>query len=281
MDDDVVHPVREYVLGSTDPEMARLAAISRVYGAMTGAWLDAAGVRPGMRVADLGCGPGDVALAAARRVGPTGSVVGVDDAARPLVRARRRAEEERLATVTFERGDVLSWEPAEPLDAVVGRFILMHLPDPVAAVVRAAKLVRPGGIVAFADVALTTRGSLPELPLLTSYLEWFLETLRRAGRSVDMALRLAAVFAAAGLPSPVLTSAAPAERGGDAVGWSIVAGDLTSLLPVIERLGVATAVTIGPDMFEQRLRAQATAHDAVLLNPLVVGASARTPLSRA
>jgi hypothetical protein len=33
-----------------------------------------------------------------------------------------------------------------------------------------------------------------------------------------------------------------------------------------------------PDTFEQRLRAQAAAHDAVLLNPLVAGASARTPL---
>ena len=42
--------------------------------------------------------------------------------------------------------------------------------------------------------------------------------------------------------------------------------------------GVATAAEIGPDTFEQRLRAQAAAHDAVLLNPLVVGASARTPL---
>ncbi len=280
MDDDA-HLVVGYVLGSTDPEMARLAATSRLYGAMTGAWLDAAGVGPGMRVADLGCGPGDVTLAAARCVGPTGSVVGVDDAARPLDRARRRARDEHLETVTFEQGDVLSWEPAEPLDAVVGRFILMHLPDPVAAVVRAAELVRPGGIVAFADVALTTRGSLPELPLLTASKGWFIETLRRAGRSVDMALRLAAVFHAAGLPDPVLTSAAPAERGGDAVGWSIVAGDVTSSLPVIERTGVTTAAEIGPDTFEQRLRAQAAAHDAVLLNPLVVGASARTPLSRA
>src|ERR687893_3291192 len=80
MDDNPVHPVREYVLGSTDPEMARLAAISRVYGPMTGTWLDAAGVGPGIRVADLGCGPGEVTLAAARRVGPTGSVVGGDDA---------------------------------------------------------------------------------------------------------------------------------------------------------------------------------------------------------
>src|SRR3954466_7525234 len=116
MADDPVQLVSEYVLGSTDPEMARLAAVSRVYGPLTDAWLAAAGVGPGMRVADLGCGPGDVTLAAARCVGPTGSVIGVDDAARPLDRARRRAEDAHLTTGTLEQGDVLAWAPAEPLD---------------------------------------------------------------------------------------------------------------------------------------------------------------------
>src|SRR3982751_3210893 len=96
MDGGPQQPAYLYELGSAAPEMARLAAISGLYGPMTGAWLDAAGIRPGMRVADLGCGPGDVTLAAAERVGPTGAVVGVDDAARPLERARRPAEDAHL-----------------------------------------------------------------------------------------------------------------------------------------------------------------------------------------
>jgi SAM-dependent methyltransferase len=277
MDGGPEQPAYLYVLGSADPEMARLAAISRLYGPMTGAWLDAAGIRPGMRVADLGCGPGDVTFAAAERVGPTGAVVGVDDADQALEFARRRAQEAGLQNVSFERGDVTRWRPAEPVDAVVGRFILIHLPDPVAQVARLIDLVRPGGVVAFADVDLTTRAALPEVPLLTAFNRWIIETFQRAGRPVDMALRLAAVFTSAGLPDVVLTSAAPAERGGDAVGWSIIAGDVTSLLPVMERSGVATAEEVGADTFEQRVRAEAAEREAVLLNPLVVGAAARTP----
>jgi SAM-dependent methyltransferase len=277
MDDD---GVRGYVLGSSDPAMARLAALSELYAPLTRAWLDSAGLEPGMAVADLGCGPGDVTLAVAELVGPTGAVVGVDGASRPLELARERAERAGLAQVSFEQADVTRWRPARPLDAVVGRLILLHLPDPVASVARAARLVRPGGVVAFADVALTTRAAQPELPLLTTYNGWLLETFRRAGRPVDMALRLAGVFAAAGLPAPVLTADAPLERGGAAVGWSIVGGDLTSLLPVIERCGVATAAEVDPGTFEQRLRAQAAERDAVLVNPLVVGASARTPTPR-
>ncbi|MGY1602432.1 class I SAM-dependent methyltransferase [Geodermatophilus sp. SYSU D00815] len=272
--------VHEYVLGTADAEMARLAAVSRLYGPATAQWLDAAGLRAGMAVADLGCGPGDVTLAVARRVGPMGTVVGVDAAERPLELARRRAADAGLANVRFEQADVASWRPTEPLDAVVGRFLLLHLDDPVALVALAADLVRPGGVVAFLDVALGTRGALPELPLLTAFNGWFLETLRRAGRPVDMALRLTGVFTAAGLARTTLTSAAPVEQGGGALGYSIIGGDVTSLLPVIERTGVATAAEIGPETFEQRLRDQAAELDAVLLNPLVVGAAARTPARR-
>ena len=264
-----------YVLGSSDREMARLAAISRLYRPFTDAWLDSAGLRPGMTVVDLGCGPGDVALAAARRVGPTGRVLGLDDAPRPLEVARRRADEEGLPHVSFERADVTRWQPEEPVDAVVGRCILLHLPDPVGLVRRLAAALGPGAVVAFADVVLVTRASQPPLPLLTAHADWFVETFRRWGRPVDMGLRLAGVFRAAGLPDPVLTADACLERGGEAVGWSIVAGDVTSLLPVLERAGVTTAEEVGPETYEQRLRAQAAAADAVLVNPLLVGAVAQ------
>ncbi len=265
------------MLGSADWEMARLAALSEVYGPVTEAWLDSAGLRPGARVVDLGCGPGDVSLAAAGRVGPGGTVLGLDDAPRPLELARRRAEAAGLRNVSFAQADVTRWWPDEPVDAVLGRLILLHLPDPVAQVARLAGTVRPGGVVAFADVALSTRAAQPELPLLTAFNSWLLGTLARSGRPVDMALRLAAVFRDAGLPDPVLTAAAPLERGGEAVGWSIVAGDVASLLPAMERTGAATAEEVGPETFEQRLRAQAAEHDAVLVNPLVVGAVAHTP----
>jgi ubiquinone/menaquinone biosynthesis C-methylase UbiE len=272
--------VHEYVFGSAEPELARLAALAQVYGRATTAWLDSAGLSPGMTVADLGCGPGAVTLELARRVGPTGRVIAVDNAERPLELARQRVADAGLSNVSFEQADVTGWRPAAALDAVVGRFLLMHLDDPVAQVALAADLVRPGGVVAFLEVALSTRAAQPELPLLTAYNGWLLETFRRVGRPVDMALRLAAVYTAAGLSRVTLTSDAPAERGAAAVGWSLAGGDVVGLLPLIERVGVATAAEIGPETFERRLRASAAEHDAVLLNPLVVGASAHTPVRR-
>jgi SAM-dependent methyltransferase len=265
-----------YALGDSDPALHRLGGLGRVYAEATGSWLGSLGLEPGMSVVDLGCGQGDVTLAAAELVGPTGTVTGVDASSRPLSVARRRAEQAGAATVSFEQADVTGWLPAEPVDAVVGRLLLMHLPDPVALVARLREAVRPGGLIGFQDIVLGTRASQPPLPLLTAFNTWLLETFRRLGRPVDMGLRLAAVFAAAGLPEPALMVGGRIERGAAADGWALITGDVRTLLPRMEETGVATAAEIEPATFDQRLRAQAAAADAVLVNPLLVGASART-----
>jgi SAM-dependent methyltransferase len=269
-------PSSAYALGDSDRALERLEHLSRLYAEVTGNWLGTLGLQPGMSVVDLGCGRGDVTLAVAELVGPTGTVIGVDAAERPLAAARRAAEQAGASTVSFEQADVTGWAPAEPVDAVVGRLLLMHLPDPVALVARLRGVVRPGGVIAFQDVVLGSRASQPPLPLLTAFNTWLLETFRRLGRPVDMGLRLAAVFAAAGLPECTLTVGAPVERGPSALGWALVAGDVASLLPRMVETGVVTAAEVEPATFEERLRAQAAAADAVLVNPLLVGAAART-----
>ena len=267
----------DYVMGSADSELRRLQTISVLYRDITGGWLKEAGIEPGMCVVDIGCGPGDVTLLAADLVGPAGSVTGVDGAPEALALARSRAEREGMRVVRYEEADVTSWLPERPVDAVVGRLILMHLPDPATTLARLAGAVRPGGVVAFQDVVLATRRTRPDLPLVGAFNGWVLETLRRVGLPVDMGLRLADVFREAGLPEVGLTTGQPVERGAGALGYSIMAGDVVSLLPRMEGLGIAGASEVGPESFERRLRDEAAAADAVLLSPLMVGAWARVP----
>ena len=267
----------DYVLGSAGNELRRLQTLSLLYRDVTRRWLERAGIGPGMSVVDVGCGPGDVTLLVGDLVGPTGSVTGVDSSPEALARARTRAEAAGLRNVRYAVGDLASWSPEGPVDAVVGRLILMHMPDPVAVLARMAGMVRPGGVAAFQDIVLPTRRTEPDLPLVGTFNGWLLETLRRFGRPVDMGLRLSATFCEAGLPSPGLATGAPMERGPDALGYSLMADDVTSLIGHMERLGVATAAEVGPQTFERRLRAEAAETDAVLANPLMVGAWARIP----
>jgi cyclopropane fatty-acyl-phospholipid synthase-like methyltransferase len=98
----------EYQLGSDEDELARLDLQGRALAPATRALFAAAGIRPGMRVLDLGCGAGDVALVAAGLVGTDGSVVGVDHSPQAVARARLRAEQQGLAQVRSLRATFMT-----------------------------------------------------------------------------------------------------------------------------------------------------------------------------
>jgi len=115
-----------------------------------GVLITAAAFAPGERVLDIGCGNGLSSRDAARAVGPSGSVLGVDLSGPMLAVAAQLAEEEGLDNVRFERGDaqVQSFEPGA-YDLVISRFGVMFFLDPVAAFTNIASALRPGGRAAF------------------------------------------------------------------------------------------------------------------------------------
>jgi SAM-dependent methyltransferase len=106
----------------------------------------------GSRVLDVCCGAGASALPAARSVGPTGKVVGVDLSEKLLELARTKAAD--LTNIDFELGDLLALRfPAGSFDAVVCVFGIFFVPDMEIAVRELWLRVRPGG-----QLAVTTWG---------------------------------------------------------------------------------------------------------------------------
>jgi len=116
--------------------------------------LRSAGIDAGMRVLDLGCGAGDVPMLAAELIGPAGFVVGIDRSQEVLNLARERTQEAGLRQIGFVRASVEEFSVDEPFDLVIGRYILVHQPEPVALLRKAARLVRPGGALAFHEVRM-------------------------------------------------------------------------------------------------------------------------------
>jgi ubiquinone/menaquinone biosynthesis C-methylase UbiE len=109
--------------------------------------LDRSGIRPGDSVLDLGCGTGTQAVSAARRVGPGGSVVGVDISAEMVSAARRKSERAGLE-ISFERADaaVLPFEDAT-FDVVTMTTVMHMLPAERhrTCLVEAKRVLKAGG----------------------------------------------------------------------------------------------------------------------------------------
>jgi SAM-dependent methyltransferase len=261
-----------YLLGRAPAELDRLRLQAEIYAPHSGHLLTLAGIAPGMHVLDIGCGAGDVTMIAARLVGPAGSVLGVDMNADVLDVARGRAADARLDNVSFRRATLPDVVLDEPVDALIGRLILVHLADPVGMVRRLSALVRPGGVVTFQELSAHNARSEPETPLVTQAYRWVAETLRARGR--DRAPGLHRVLRAAGLDHVGAAMEIPSGNTKFQIPY-FVSGTVNSLLPAIEANGVATRAEIDIDTLADRIIAELDEFDALLWPPELTGVWAR------
>ena len=265
-----------YILGHETTELDRLIYQARFYGDLTEHLLQLASLQPGMRVLDLGCGPGDVTFLAARMVGPEGSVIGIDKSPDAIDAARRRASQAGVSNVRFEVQELPGLTLAEPVDAIVGRLILMYFPDPAAVLRQLLAHLKPGGLVVFQEMDMATATSEPWCDLVETTGQRIIQTFERAGIETRCGLKLRAIFRDAGLPVPELIEGARVEGGPDASVYTYLAETLRTLLPLMERTGVATIAEVDIDTLASRLRDEAIANDAVIVPPPLVGAWTRT-----
>ncbi len=263
----------DYVLGHSERELARLEAQAAFYADATRDGLLKAGIAPGMKLLDLGCGVGDVSLIAARIAGAAGSVTGIDISDAAVAVAARRAAAESLRT-DFIKCAVADFGRYADFDAVVGRFILVHFPDPVAALRDIAGRMRRGATLVSMEMDMGTASATAPFPLLDYHLGNIRRMYASIGLSPDMGARLHAAYRAAGL-EPTLTAFTRVGNAREAAGFGFLAESVRSLMPMLEKLGIATPDEIGIGTLAQRLAAEAAATDPAIFYPRFVVAWAK------
>lgn len=138
-----------YLLGRAGPEEERLKRQIANLAPDSDQQLERIGIRPGERVIDLGCGPGGVLHLLGKRVGPTGSVLGIERDAHFVDLARRFVASHALPQVEVREGDAYdSGLPRGSFDGAHMRLVLVNVPEPERIVREMVSLVKPGGWIA-------------------------------------------------------------------------------------------------------------------------------------
>ena len=211
----MTRPPEHYILATGGKDAQRLRLLHDVYGPGTEALLRRAGLRPGLRVAEVGCGSGNPACWVAELGGRHGWVVAVSVSPDLVEQARRQAADRGLRNVEFRVAD--AYAPGLPegaFDLAYCRLVLMHLTRPADALAALRALVRPGGMVACEEMDLGCWVCDPPAEAMTRFVALNAALGERRGEDYSLGASRHRLFRAAGLARPeVGANFAVAVRG--------------------------------------------------------------------
>jgi ubiquinone/menaquinone biosynthesis C-methylase UbiE len=231
--------VERYVLRGGRWGYERLQLLARVRRADTAELLRRAGLRPGLRCLDLGCGGGEVTFELARLAGPSGSVVGIDLDEVELALARKAAAEQDLPNVEFRAANVNDWDEPDAYDLVYSRFLLQHLSQPAELLQRMWAAVRSGGVIAVEDADFGGLFCYPENDGFDFYRRRIPRVFELNGGDAATGRKLYWYFLQAGVPHPEVRLVQ--GFGATPDGKALTVSTLEAAADAIVTAGLATA----------------------------------------
>ena len=147
-------------------------------------------LRRGMRLLDVGCGPGSISVGLAAAVAP-GEALAIDLADEVVAAAQALAQQQGVGNLRVARADLLALADDQGFDVVYAHQVLQHVPDPLAALAAMRRLLRPGGLVAVRDSDYGTCTWSPADPHLARWLAIYSAVARRNGGEPDAGRHLA------------------------------------------------------------------------------------------
>ena len=255
----------DYLLGQHEGEWNRLEAQHRLWRHSILDAIAALELPPGASVLEIGCGPGALLEdLASLTSGPLGAI--------ELDRVAAQRASERLGSRAEVRvGDVDAIDLGGPWHAVVARWVLSFLPDPLRSLERIWAATRDGGSVVVQDYHHAGLGIYPEHPAIERVVSAYRAAYRASGGDLFIGGKLAQVFAALGADADVHPEVR-AARAGDEV-WCWIESFLLGHLDMLVREGHLSCAEA--DAFRAAWAHTRAVPGATLISPVQVTLVAR------
>jgi ubiquinone/menaquinone biosynthesis C-methylase UbiE len=257
--------MERYVLRGGQAGYERLKLLARVHRPGTAELFLEAGIGPGMRCLDLGCGGGEVTFDLARLVEPAGRVVGVDMDEDKLALARQSMPGQGVSNVEFRAQNVADWDEPDGYDVVYCRFLLQHLSDPPDLLRRMWAAVRPGGVIAVEDADFDGLFCDPPNAGFEFWRTMYPRVCALNGGDPTLGRKLRRYFAEAGIPEPVMRLRQQAAAEGDVK--ELAVSTVEASAEAITAAGLATREEV--DAALEDLTAFAARPDTVMGDPRI------------
>ena len=191
---------QSYPLGGTQTERDRLLAQAKQYEPSANWLLDQIDIQPGWRTVDMGCGPIGILNLLSQRVGPRGSVIGLEREQRFVEIARAEIAKRGLGNVTMVHADALNTGLEKTsFDFVHERLVMINVSAREAFLSEMLSLLRPGGTVALEDVDNVSWLCQPAHPSWDALLNAFHTAFHAGGGDGFVGRRLPVLLRAAGV----------------------------------------------------------------------------------
>jgi len=268
-------PEDDYIIGASQQEILRLGQQHAIWRERALAGWRRAGLKPGMTVLDIGCGPGHASFDLAQLAGPTGKVIAVDQSALFLDAVNAGAKQRGLTNIETVKSDLAQLElPDNCVDMIWSRWVLSFLANPQGLFERLKSVLKPGGVfIAHEYGHYETFGFFPADPVQDRFIEAVKKSWRAFGGEPNIAKQLPALCRQIGWTTEFMTPHIFTTRPGELV-WDWPVGWLKSD-------GIGRMVELGflsaedGQRFHDLADARSADPDSVLTTPMVIEVIAR------